>query len=130
MNFEQAVRLAPQRLEARDELAALRPTSTEAATPASTPAPPVVPQPTSVPLPTRGPAPTLAPLPPAIDTPRDPTPPACDVRNADIACPLADGSRVQDSLAQPDGRHFYWFGVPRPGMRLHVEAAGQACPCA
>jgi hypothetical protein len=51
------------------------------------------------------------------------------VRTPDIACPLADGAHVQDSIAQPDGRHFYWFGVPTPGLRLRVEVAGQACPC-
>ena len=124
--LEQAIRLAPQRFEARDELAALQPRPTEVI-----PQPPVAapPQPTTVPLPTRGPAPTLAPAPPPVEQAPDATQPTCDVRSPDIACPLADGARVQDTIAQPDGRHFYWFGVPTSGLQLHVEVGGQACPC-
>lgn len=138
--LDQALRLAPQRLEARDELAALTPTPTEVPTqvpapvelprPAPIAAPPVLPPPTPAPPPTRAPAPTVVPIPPpAIETPPAPASPACDVTDPDVACPLADGSRVQDSIVQPDGRHYYWFGVPTRGMELRVEVAGPACPC-
>jgi len=152
--LDQAVRLAPQRFEARDELAALRPTSTEPAavaqapTDAPTEAPiaarPVLAAPIAARPPTRAPAPTSppeprvldtppaptpVPIPPVMDTPPAPTAPACDVTDPDVACPLADGSRVYDSILQPEGRHYYWFGVPTPGLQLRVEVAGPACPC-
>lgn len=121
--FDQAVRLAPQRFEARDELAALAPTPTNVSERTSIPVPIVERQPTLAPPPTSVPVPTLSP----VDTPSDQ--PACDITNADSACPLADGSRVQGAISVPDGRHFYWFGVPTSGMQLRVEVSGQACPC-
>jgi len=112
----------------RDELAALLPRPTEVALQAPLAVAPVAPQPTPIPLPTRGPAPTLVPTPPAVDTPPDAAP-TCDVRSPDFACPLGNGARAEDSIARPDGRHFYSFSLPTPGMRLRVEVVGSACPC-
>ncbi len=128
--FDQALRLQPQRMEARAELAALTPPATAmpepmpdaAAPPVS--AAPIVGPPTAVPA-------AVAPAPPPgpADTPPAPVTPACDARSSDSACPLADGSSLQDAIDVPDGRHFYWFGVPVPGLQLRVEASGPACPC-
>jgi hypothetical protein len=123
--FEQALRLAPQRFEARDELTALTPIPT--AVPVQAPiAAPVAPQPTPVPPPVRVPAPTATPPPPP---PTVDTSPGCDVTDPDIACPLANGSRIENLIQAPAGRHYYWFGIPTSGMLLHIEVNGEACPC-
>jgi hypothetical protein len=148
--FQQAIRLAPQRLEARDELAALAPVPTEpavAAAPpgneprvAAPPAPPaaeprLVAAPAPPPPGASGPPETSAPAdqPAPADAPPSGPPPAtapnCDSSDVDKACPLADGSQVQAAIDAPAGRQFYWFGVPTPDMRLQIRVDGPACPC-
>ncbi|MDQ6670024.1 MAG: PASTA domain-containing protein [Chloroflexota bacterium] len=133
--LDQAVRLQPRRIEARAELDAMAPAPTPAQ-PLSIPAPvpppaPVVRQPAVTPVPLAAPpvAPPPAPVETPVETPPEPAPVACDVRAGESACPLAGGSRVQDTIGVPNDRHYYWFGVPVPGMELRVEASGPACPC-
>jgi hypothetical protein len=126
--FQQAIRLAPQRREARDQLAALTPPPNEQPPAVAAPAPPqvvVVPSATPIPQPVAAALPP-APPPPPLET----VTPACDTTSVDTACPLADGSQVQASIETPGGRGFYWFGIPSPDMRVQVRVDGAACPCA
>src|SRR5205814_927805 len=103
--FQQAVRLQPQRIEARAELAAMAPEPTPTREPTAAPEPqvvvrepapaPVVLAPTDVPR-----VATPAPEPRPVQEP----PPGCDVHSVANACPLGDGAHVQDTIAAPEGR--------------------------
>lgn len=127
--FQQAVRLQPQRIEARAELAAMAPEPTPTSEPTAVPEPQVVVrEPPPAPVATPRLVPT-APPPPPPPAPVEQPAPGCDVRSVANACPLGDGSHVQDTIAAPAGRHYYWFGVPVPGMHLRVRTSGSACPC-
>ncbi|MBV8718147.1 MAG: PASTA domain-containing protein [Chloroflexi bacterium] len=126
--FNQAIKLQPQRIEARTELAAMTPPATEAPAPTVPPAPAPAPPPPAAAAPAPAPAAAAAAPAPAPSQPA-PAPAVCDVQSVDNACPLADGTHVDQVIGAPDGRQYYWFGVPQPGMQLHVQAGGPACPC-
>jgi hypothetical protein len=45
----------------------------------------------------------------------------CDILDINTPCALTHGDVIEGVISQTGSRHFYWFGVPVPDMRLQVE---------